>query len=185
MSFEVILPFLRPIEHLIRDGEISEIMVNGSGRIYIEKHGELLPIPDASISEKSLQVAVRNIARTLGDEVNDEMPLLDARLPDGSRVAAAIPPCSRRGTTLTIRKFQARRFTPEELVRIGTVTAGCDGPSETCGRAASERSHFGRHWKRKDHDAQCPGIVYRSGREGGADRRYVGDPDLAGESGGV
>ncbi len=124
MSFEVILPFLRPIEHLIRDGEISEIMVNGSGRIYIEKHGELLPIPDASISEKSLQVAVRNIARTLGDEVNDEMPLLDARLPDGSRVAAAIPPCSRRGTTLTIRKFQSRRFTPEELVRIGTVALG-------------------------------------------------------------
>ncbi len=122
MSFEVILPFLRPIEHLIRDGEISEIMVNGSGRIYIERHGELLPIPDASIPEKSLQVAVRNIARTLGDEVNDEMPLLDARLPDGSRVAAAIPPCSRRGTTLTIRKFQSRRFTPEELVRIGTVT---------------------------------------------------------------
>jgi pilus assembly protein CpaF len=122
MSFEVILPFLRPIEHLIRDGEISEIMVNGSGRIYIEKHGELLPIPDASIPEKSLQVAVRNIARTLGDEINDDMPLLDARLPDGSRVAAAIPPCSRRGTTLTIRKFQSRRFTPEELVRIGTVT---------------------------------------------------------------
>ena len=122
MSFEVILPFLRPIEHLIRDGEISEIMVNGSGRIFIERHGELLPIPDASIPEKSLQVAVRNIARTLGDEVNDDMPLLDARLPDGSRVAAAIPPCSRRGTTLTIRKFQSRRFTPEELVRIGTVT---------------------------------------------------------------
>ena len=122
MSFEVILPFLRPIEHLIRDGEISEIMVNGSGRIYIEKHGELLPVPNASIPEKSLQVAVRNIARTLGDEVNDEMPLLDARLPDGSRVAAAIPPCSRRGTTLTIRKFQSRRFTPEELVRIGTIT---------------------------------------------------------------
>jgi pilus assembly protein CpaF len=121
MSFEVILPFLRPIEHLIRDGEISEIMVNGSGRIFIERHGQLLPIPDATIPEKSLQVAVRNIARTLGDEVNDEMPLLDARLPDGSRVAAAIPPCSRRGTTLTIRKFQSRRFTPGELVRIGTV----------------------------------------------------------------
>src|SRR4029077_6139354 len=108
-------------EHLVRDAEISEIMVNGSGRIFIEKDGELLPIPDASISEKSLQVAVRNIARTLGDEVNDEMPLLDARLPDGSRVAAAIPPCSRRGTTLTIRKFQSRCFTPEELIRIGTV----------------------------------------------------------------
>jgi pilus assembly protein CpaF len=121
MSFEVILPFLRPIEHLIRDGDISEIMVNGSGRIFVERHGELLAIPDATIPEKSLQVAVRNIARTLGEEINDEVPLLDARLPDGSRVAAAIPPCSRRGTTLTIRKFQSQRFTPGELVRIGTV----------------------------------------------------------------
>jgi pilus assembly protein CpaF len=121
MSFEVILPFLRPIEHLIRDGDISEIMVNGSGRIFIERHGELLAIPDATIPEKSLQVAVRNIARALGEEINDEMPLLDARLPDGSRVAAAIPPCSRRGTTLTIRKFQSRRFTPGELVSVGTV----------------------------------------------------------------
>jgi pilus assembly protein CpaF len=121
MSFEVILPFLRPIEHLIRDSDISEIMVNGSGRIFIERGGELLAIPDATIPEKSLQVAVRNIARTLGEEINDEMPLLDARLPDGSRVAAAIPPCSRRGTTLTIRKFQSRRFTPGELVRIGAV----------------------------------------------------------------
>ena len=121
MSFEVILPFLRPIEHLIRDSDISEIMVNGSGRIFIERHGELLAIPDTTIPERSLQVAVRNIARTLGEEINDEMPLLDARLPDGSRVAAAIPPCSRRGTTLTIRKFQSRRFTPGELVSIGTV----------------------------------------------------------------
>ena len=121
MSFEVILPFLRPIEHLIRDSDISEIMVNGSGRIFIERGGELLAIRDATIPEKSLQVAVRNIARTLGEEINDEMPLLDARLPDGSRVAAAIPPCSRRGTTLTIRKFQSRRFTPGELVRIGAV----------------------------------------------------------------
>lgn len=122
MSFEVILPFLRPIEHLIRDAEISEIMVNGSGRIFIEKHGEVVPVPNTAIPEKSLQVAVRNIARTLGDEINEDMPLLDARLPDGSRVAAAIPPCSRRGTTLTIRKFQAHHFTPEELVRIGTVS---------------------------------------------------------------
>ena len=121
MSFEVILPFLRPIEHLIRDGEVSEIMVNGSGRVFIEKHGQLLPVPDAGIAEKSLEIAVRNIARTLGDEVNENRPLLDARLPDGSRVAAAIPPCSRRGTTLTIRKFPTERFTPQALVRNQSI----------------------------------------------------------------
>jgi pilus assembly protein CpaF len=121
MSFEVILPFLRPIEHLIRDTEISEIMVNGTGRIFMERAGELTEIPDTRISEKHLQVAVRNIARALGDDISEEKPLLDARLPDGSRVAAVIPPCSIGGTTLTIRKFQSHRFTAEELVRIGSV----------------------------------------------------------------
>jgi pilus assembly protein CpaF len=121
VSFELILPFLRPIEHLIRNDAISEIMVNGSGRIFIEKHGELLTVPDVVLTEKLLQVAVRNIARVLGDEINDEMPLLDSRLPDGSRVAAALPPCSRRGITLTIRKFPTRLFTPEDLVRAGTL----------------------------------------------------------------
>jgi len=121
VSFELILPFLRPIEHLIRNDSISEIMVNGSGHIFIEKRGQILGIPDVVLTEKLLQVAVRNIARVLGGEINDETPLLDSRLPDGSRVAAAIPPCSRRGTTLTIRKFPSRRFTPDELVQEGTL----------------------------------------------------------------
>src|ERR1041384_927252 len=102
MSWDVILPFLRPIEVLIRDPEVSDILVNGSSRVFVERHGELQPVPDAAISEKSLQVAVRNIARVLGDEINEEKPLLDARLPDRSRVAAVFPPCSVTGTILTI-----------------------------------------------------------------------------------
>jgi pilus assembly protein CpaF len=121
MGFELILPFLRPIEHLILDEEISEIMVNGSGRIFIERQGEIAEVPDAHLTEKNLQVAVRNIARALGDEVNEQQPLLDSRLPDGSRVAAVIPPCSIGGTTLTIRKFHHKQFTAEELVRIGSL----------------------------------------------------------------
>ena len=60
------------------------------------------------MKEKSLQVAVRNIARALGDDISEDKPLLDSRLPDGSRVAAVFPPCSLGGTTLTIRKFQSR-----------------------------------------------------------------------------
>src|SRR5712691_1891811 len=121
MSWEVIIPFLRPIEDLIRDPEVSDILVNGSSCVFIEKHGELRPVPGAAISEKSLQVAIRNIARVLGDEISEEKPLLDARLPDGSRVAAVFPPCSVNGTVLAIRKFHARRYTAEELVRTGTV----------------------------------------------------------------
>src|SRR5216683_7134421 len=121
-GFELILPFLRPIERLILDPEISEIMVNGSERIFIEKLGHIQAIHDVTISQKSLEVAVRNIARRLGDDISEEKPILDSRLPDGSRVAAVISPCSLNGVTLTIRKFNSRNFGIEDLIRIGTIT---------------------------------------------------------------
>ena len=122
MSFDVILPFLRPIESLIRDPAISEIMVNGPTCVFIERDGQVELAPGVSIAEKSLQVAVKNIARALGDEISEEKPLLESRLPDGSRVAAVMPPCSVGGTTLTIRKFHSRFFTADELVRTGSLT---------------------------------------------------------------
>ncbi len=122
MSFDVILPFLRPIEQLILDEDISEIMVNGDSRVFIERRGSLEEVRGVGMEEKTLQIAVKNIARRLGDEIGDERPLLDSRLPDGSRVAAVFPPCSLGGTTLTIRKFAAKLFTTDELIRIGTLT---------------------------------------------------------------
>ena len=122
MSFELILPFLRPIAHLIRDPQITEIMVNGSGRVFVERAGQLETVADVTVREQNLRVAVRNLARVLGDDVSEERPLLDSRLPDGSRVAAALPPVSLGGTTLTIRKFHSRHFAAEELVQIGTLT---------------------------------------------------------------
>jgi pilus assembly protein CpaF len=122
-GFEIILPFLRPIERLILDPEISEIMVNGSERIFIEKLGHIQPIHDVTISQKSLEVAVRNIARRLGDDISEEKPVLDSRLPDGSRVAAVLPPCSLNGVVLTIRKFNAKHFAIDDLVTGGTLTA--------------------------------------------------------------
>ena len=123
MSFDVILPFLRPIAHLIQDASVGEIMVNGSRKIFVERHGVLEEMPGIQLDERNLKVAVKNIARALGDDVSEESPILDARLPDGSRVAAILPPCSVGGTTLTIRKFQTQFFTADELVRIGTLTA--------------------------------------------------------------
>lgn len=122
MSFELILPFLRPIAHLIQDPDVSEIMVNAGGRVFLERDGMLLDAPDVHIEERNLYVAVRNIARSLGDDISDTQPILDARLPDGSRVAAVIPPCSIGGTTLTIRKFQHRFFTVDELVNVGMLS---------------------------------------------------------------
>jgi pilus assembly protein CpaF len=121
IGFETILPFLRPIEHLIRDDSISEIMVNGSNRVFIERAGVLQEVPDLTLSEKSLMVAVKNIARRLGDDISEQKPILDSRLPDGSRVASVIPPCSIHGVTLTIRKFNSRHFTLEDLVKCGSI----------------------------------------------------------------
>ena len=123
LGFETILPFLRPIEHLIRDDSISEIMVNGPDRIFIEREGVLEQVPDLALSERSLMVAIKNIARRLGDDVSEATPILDSRLPDGSRVAAVIPPCSVHGVTLTIRKFSSRQFTVKDLMRMGTLDA--------------------------------------------------------------
>ncbi|HUK34290.1 MAG TPA: ATPase, T2SS/T4P/T4SS family, partial [Vicinamibacterales bacterium] len=122
-GWDVIIPFLRPIAHLLRDPEITDILVNGSGSVFIEKAGRMSRVDGATIPEKFLQVAVRNIARLLDHEISEEQPILDARLPDGSRVAAVFPPCSVNGTTLAIRILQPRRFTLEELVRVGTLTA--------------------------------------------------------------
>jgi pilus assembly protein CpaF len=120
-GFEVILPFLKPIEHLILDDAISEVMVNGSDHVFIEKDGFIEEICGLSLSEKSLMIAVKNIARRLGDDISEAKPILDSRLPDGSRVAAVIPPCSLGGVTLTIRKFNAKNFDLDDLVETGTL----------------------------------------------------------------
>jgi pilus assembly protein CpaF len=120
-GFEIILPFLKPIEHLILDDAVSEVMVNGHDHIFIEKAGFIEPVEGVSLGEKSLMVAVKNIARRLGDDISESKPILDSRLPDGSRVAAVIPPCSVDGVTLTIRKFNARHFGVEDLVQAGTL----------------------------------------------------------------
>jgi pilus assembly protein CpaF len=121
LGFETILPFLRPLEPFILDDSVSEIMVNGSSHVFIERAGMLEEVPGIGLTEQSLIVAVKNIARRLGSDISEEKPILDSRLPDGSRVAAVIPPCSLGGVTLTIRKFTARRFNIEDLIRVGTL----------------------------------------------------------------
>src|SRR5487761_625672 len=120
-GFEMILPFLKPIEHLILDDSISEIMVNGPDQVFIEKAGFLQQVKGVSLGEKALMVAVKNIARRLGGDISESKPILDSRLPDGSRVAAVIPPCSLSGVTLTIRKFNTQHFEIQDLINAGTL----------------------------------------------------------------
>ena len=96
-------------------------MVNGPDHVFVEKQGFLQAVPDLALGERSLMVAVKNIARRLGDDISEAKPILDSRLPDGSRVAVVIPPCSLAGVTLTIRKFNSRHFEMADLIREGTL----------------------------------------------------------------
>jgi pilus assembly protein CpaF len=89
-------------------------------------------VPGVTLGEKSLMVAVKNIARRLGDDISESKPILDSRLPDGSRVAAVIPPCSLGGVTLTIRKFNTRHFEMEDLIRAGTLDRALANRLEDC-----------------------------------------------------
>ena len=123
-GLELILPFLRPIQHLILDPDISEIMVNGPDRIFIEKGGYLQAVPGVSLTPESLIVAVKNIARRLGDDISEAKPILDSRLPDGSRVAVVLPPCSIHGVALTIRKFNSHGFKMKDLIELGSISTG-------------------------------------------------------------
>jgi pilus assembly protein CpaF len=95
-----------------------------SNRVFIERDGYIRQLPGIALGERSLTVAVKNIARRLGDDISESKPILDSRLPDGSRVAAVIPPCSLNGVTLTIRKFNSRHFDIEDLIRSCTLDRG-------------------------------------------------------------
>ena len=108
-SLDRILPFVRPIEDLLRDPEVTEVMVNcGGRRVFVERGGALESVPGRTLEVRNLTVAIKNIARACGDEISEVQPALDARLEDGSRVAAMFPPCSVDGPTLTVRKFTHR-----------------------------------------------------------------------------
>ncbi|MDC0307785.1 ATPase, T2SS/T4P/T4SS family, partial [Planctomycetaceae bacterium] len=114
--------FLAPIGEFLRDDDVTEIMVNGHQEIYVEKKGKLYETDAAFLSEDALQTAVHNIAQYVGREIDRERPIMDARLPDGSRVHAVIPPSARGGTYLTIRKFKRDIFGLEDYLRLGSLS---------------------------------------------------------------
>lgn len=126
-SLDRILPFLKPIEDLLCDPTVTEVMVNEGGRrVFVEREGRIEGVPDRSLESRNLTVAIKNIARACGDEISDTQPLLDARLEDGSRVAAMFPPCAVAGPALTIRKF-TRRYSLDDLVELGALSTDVAG----------------------------------------------------------
>jgi len=111
-----------PIEPLLADESITEIMVNGAKSIYIERHGKLEKTSLTFESDEHILRIIDRIVAPLGRRIDESSPYVDARLPDGSRVNAIIPPLAINGPTLTIRKFSKTPLTVEDLVEIGTIT---------------------------------------------------------------
>ncbi len=114
--------FLEPVKPWLDDPAVSEIMINGPKEIYIEKSGRLIKVDSAFPSEPALFAAANNIAKSVGRILNEEYPRLDARLPDGSRVHVVIPPLSRYGTVVAIRKFRTDSLQPENLIEWGSIS---------------------------------------------------------------
>src|SRR6266511_3233073 len=111
-----------PIEPLLADDTVSEVMINGPYDIWLEREGLLTKTPFAFTDESHLRRIINKMVGQIGRRIDESSPMVDARLPDGSRVNAIIPPLSLSGPLVTIRKFQHKRFYLEDLVRIGTVS---------------------------------------------------------------
>lgn len=114
--------FFAPVQQYLQDDDVSEILINGPTQIYIERKGKLISVPEKFASEQALQAAVMNVARSVGRFFDKDNPRLDARLPDGSRVHAVIPPLSRAGTIIAIRKFRREKLTLQQLVDYKSIS---------------------------------------------------------------
>jgi pilus assembly protein CpaF len=111
-----------PIQALLEDDTITEVMVNGAKNIYVERAGKIIRVPVAFESDEHVLRIIDRIVAPLGRRIDESSPYVDARLPDGSRVNAVIPPISLVGPVLTVRKFAKNPITLEQLIEYGTIT---------------------------------------------------------------
>ena len=111
-----------PLEPFLRDPDVTEVMVNGPGSIYVERGGRLHPVEGGFADDNHLRRTIEKIVARVGRRVDESSPMVDARLPDGSRVNAIIPPLALDGPILTIRKFATDPYRVDDLVGFGTMT---------------------------------------------------------------
>lgn len=110
------------LDTIIKDEQITEVMINGPDDIFIEKSGKLFRMQQKFESERQLEDIIQKIVGQAGREVNQANPIVDTRLPDGSRVNVVLPPISMKGATVTIRKFSKTPMTVEQLLKYGSIT---------------------------------------------------------------
>lgn len=110
------------LDSIIKDDNITEVMINGPSHIFIEKNGRLSQLEQTFEDERQLEDVIQKIVGLAGREVNQANPIVDTRLPDGSRVNVVLPPISMKGATVTIRKFSKTPMTVEQLLKYGSIT---------------------------------------------------------------
>ena len=145
---------LGPLEPLLADPEVDEVMVNGGGRVYVERDGRIEPADASFAGPSDLMHAIERILAPLGRRVDEASPLCDARLPDGSRVNVVIPPLAVDGPCLTIRRFRRGGFSLADLVANGTLPAPLADHLAAARRAPRDDPRERRHGLRQDHDAR-------------------------------
>jgi pilus assembly protein CpaF len=123
-----------PLEPFLRDQEVTEIMVNGADQIYVERAGRIHPVPAAFMNDNHLRRTIEKIVARIGRRIDESSPMVDARLPDGSRVNAVLPPVALDGPMLTIRKFAADPLNIQDLVDFGTMSAATANLLAACVR---------------------------------------------------
>ena len=123
---------LGPLQPLLEDESITEVMVNGSKNVYVERKGKIVRVPISFESDEHVMRIIDRIVAPLGRRIDESSPYVDARLADGSRVNAVIPPISLVGPVLTIRKFAKNPITVDQLIQYGTVTPEAIGFLKAC-----------------------------------------------------
>ncbi len=124
---QTVATLFAPIVPFLEGDEVSEIMINGHDEIYVEKHGRLYLTGSKFASEHVLMSALRNLSQFVGRELNRRQPILEARLPDGSRVEAIIPPAAPSGPIVCIRRFRQKQLTLSRLIELGSISQDTSG----------------------------------------------------------
>lgn len=121
---QTVASLFAPLAPFLEGDAVSEIMINGHDEIYVEKEGRLHRTQNRFASEHDLMSALRNLSQFVGRELNAQQPILEARLPDGSRVEAIIPPAATSGPMVSIRRFRRQELTLDRLVELGAASSG-------------------------------------------------------------
>jgi pilus assembly protein CpaF len=136
---------LGPIESLLQDDSITEIMVNGPYEILVEKNGKIQKTNLQFINEHSLRTIIGRIVGPLGRRVDESSPMVDARLPDGSRVNVVLPPLAIKGATITIRKFSKKKYQFSDLIEKKSISMEASRFIDFCVKTKKKHPHCRRH----------------------------------------